>query len=101
MVKVVGKIKSEAGPVTGCGAPQGCETSRFPHFLMNGFTDGGEVVSFTRRPPFTPRDRFLVLISVRGSVDLRAIVRLEGLGPTEKPMPLSGMHPSAFQLVAN
>jgi hypothetical protein len=36
-------------------------------FLDNRLTDGGEVVSFTRRPPFTPSPgRFLVLISVRG-----------------------------------
>jgi hypothetical protein len=42
------------------------ETSRLPHFLDNRLTDGGEVVSLTRRPPFTPRGRFLVLISVRG-----------------------------------
>jgi hypothetical protein len=26
----------------------------FPHFLDNRLTDGGEVVSPTRRPPFTP-----------------------------------------------
>jgi hypothetical protein len=31
---------------------RGCETSRFPHFLDNRLTDGGEV-SLTRRPPFT------------------------------------------------
>jgi hypothetical protein len=45
----------------------------------NRLTDGGEVVSLTRRPPFTPPGRFLVLISVRGWIDPRAIVRLEGL----------------------
>jgi hypothetical protein len=32
-----------------------CETSRLPHFLDNRLTDGGEVVSLTRRPPFTLR----------------------------------------------
>jgi hypothetical protein len=35
--------------------PYGCETSRLPHFLDNRLTDGGEVVSLTRRPPFTLR----------------------------------------------
>jgi hypothetical protein len=49
--------------------PQGCETSRLPHFLENPLTDGGEVVSLTRQPLFTPSGRFLVLISVRGWVD--------------------------------
>jgi hypothetical protein len=29
--------------------------SRLPHFLHNRLTDGGEVVSLARRPPFTPR----------------------------------------------
>jgi hypothetical protein len=35
--------------------PQGCETSRIPHFLYIRLTDGGEVVTLTRPPPFTPR----------------------------------------------
>jgi hypothetical protein len=42
-----------------------CETSRLPHFVDNRLTDGGEVVSLTRWPPFTPR-KIPVLISVRG-----------------------------------
>jgi hypothetical protein len=58
-----GKVK--AIPVTGRDGPYGCETSRLPYFLENRLTDGGEVVSLTHRPPFTPT-RFLVLISVRG-----------------------------------
>jgi hypothetical protein len=47
--------KGKAIAVTGRGGPYGCETSRLPHFLYNRLTDGGEVVSFTRRPTFTPR----------------------------------------------
>jgi hypothetical protein len=42
--------KCKAIPVTGRGGPQGCETSRLPHFLDNWLTDGGEVVSLRRRP---------------------------------------------------
>jgi hypothetical protein len=42
-----------ATPVTGRGDPQGCEMPRLPHFLDNQPTDGGQVVSLTRRPPFT------------------------------------------------
>jgi hypothetical protein len=45
----------KAIPVTGHGGPYGCETSMLPHFLDNRITDGGEVVSLTLRPPFTPR----------------------------------------------
>jgi hypothetical protein len=40
----------KAIPVTDRGGPSGCETSRLPHLLHNQFTDGGEVISLTRRP---------------------------------------------------
>jgi hypothetical protein len=46
--KEVKKIK--AIPVTGCGGLRGCEASKFPHLLDTRITDGGEVVSLTRRP---------------------------------------------------
>jgi hypothetical protein len=43
-------LKVKAIPVTGCGGPKGCETSRLPHFLDSRLTDGGEVVILIRRP---------------------------------------------------
>jgi hypothetical protein len=46
--------------VTGRG---GCETSRLPHFIESRLRDGGDVVSLTSRPHFSPPGRFLVLIS--------------------------------------
>jgi hypothetical protein len=52
-----------------------------------------------RRLPFTPR-RFLVLISDRGSVKLRAIVRLEGLGQIKYPVISTGFEAEVSQLVA-
>jgi hypothetical protein len=57
--------KCKAIPVTGREGTLGFESSRLPHFLDTRITDGGEVFSLMRRPPFTP-GRFLVLISVRG-----------------------------------
>jgi hypothetical protein len=44
----------KAIPVTRPRGPYFCETLRLPHFLDSRLTDGGEVVSLTRRPPFTP-----------------------------------------------
>jgi hypothetical protein len=41
-------------------------------------TNGGEVVSLTRRLPINPSGWFLVFISVRGWVDPMAIVQLKG-----------------------
>jgi hypothetical protein len=60
---------------------------KIPHCLDNWLTDGGEVVSLTRRPRSTPQKHFfflfLVLISV---IDPRAqgLVWLEGLGKLKK-----------------
>jgi hypothetical protein len=49
--------------------------------------------------PLPPR-RFMVLISVRGSVDPRDTVRLEGLDRLKKkPMTSSGMDPATVWLV--
>jgi hypothetical protein len=48
--------KGKAIPVIGHEGLEGCETSRLPYFLDNRLTDGGEVVSPTRRPPFTPQE---------------------------------------------
>jgi hypothetical protein len=58
--------KSKALPVTGREGSQGCERSRFPHFLDNWLTDGGKGVSLMHRLAalYTPVT-ILVLISVK------------------------------------
>jgi hypothetical protein len=47
-------IKVKLSLLTGREGPYGCEMLRLPHFLNSRLKDGGEVVSLTRRPPFTP-----------------------------------------------
>jgi hypothetical protein len=50
------KAKTKAILVTDLEGPYGCETSRLPHLLDNLLTDGGEVVSLTRRQSFTHKE---------------------------------------------
>jgi hypothetical protein len=59
-------INCKALSVRGRGSPEGCETSMLRYILENRLIDGGEVVSLTHQPHFTPPGRFLMLISVRG-----------------------------------
>jgi hypothetical protein len=47
-----------------------------------------------------PQGRFQVLISVRGRIDPRVIVLLEGLGQIKSPVTSSGIEPVIFWLVA-
>jgi hypothetical protein len=47
-----------------------------------------------------PPGRFLVLISVRGLFDPRAIVRMEELDQLKNPVTSSGTEPATFRLVA-
>jgi hypothetical protein len=45
-------------------------------------------------------EKFLVLISVSGRGESRAIVRLEGLGKLKNPVTSPGIEPTTFRLVA-
>ena len=60
-----GKIKGNAVPLQAWSGPEGSRKLRFPDFMTTA-QDGGKVVSLTHRPPFTPQEMLLVLISVRG-----------------------------------
>jgi hypothetical protein len=79
---VLHKRKRKANPVTASEGPTGCETSRLPHFLGSLHTTV-RLSALRAGRPLTP-GKFLVLISVRGWVDSRAIVRLGGLGQLKK-----------------
>jgi hypothetical protein len=52
---VAPKVKGKAVAVRGREGPQGCDRWRLPHFLDKRLSHGGEVVSLTRRPLFTPQ----------------------------------------------
>jgi hypothetical protein len=49
-------MKGKAIPVTGREGPEGWDVEALTFSLYIRLTDGGKVVSLTRRPPFIPKE---------------------------------------------
>ena len=90
--------KGKAIPLQAWTGPGGSRRLRFPDFK----TIGKQVarLSALRTGHFYPQEIFPVLISVRGWVDPRSIVRPEGLCQWKIPMTPSGIEPATSWLVA-
>jgi hypothetical protein len=65
-----------------------------PQISRQSAHEGGKVVIPKHRPPLPRKELFLVLISVRGWVDPRVIVRPEGLCQWKIPVTPSGIEPA-------
>ena len=77
----IGKDKGKAVPLQARTGPEGSRKLRFPDFVTTA--QDGKVVSLAHWP-LLPQEILLVLISVTGRVDYRAIVRSEGIYVNEK-----------------
>jgi hypothetical protein len=78
---------------TGCNFPEDA--------VLNRLTDGGDDASLTSRPRSTPKNHFLVLMSVRVYVKRRTTMRMEGFSKLKtKSMTTTGVELQTLRFVA-
>jgi hypothetical protein len=95
------KRKVKQSPITGLYRPWRVPGGWDSQILIHSAHEGGKVVSPTHRPPLPPGNiSGKLLISVRGWVNPRAIVRPEGLCKWKIPMTPSGIDPATFRFIA-
>jgi hypothetical protein len=94
----VREMWGKAVPIQAWTGTEGSTRLRLPISWQSAH-EGGEIFGLKHRPPLPLQEIFLVLVSVRGWVNPRVIVRPEGLCQIMPSTP-SGIEPGTLRLVS-